>query len=147
VYIDFAHAAGSLASALAELRPFTRGRLIVVFGSTARSDHDRPGMGRAAAEFSDFFIITTDDPLSEDPVEIARDVQTGAANKAPGRDYEVVIDRRAAIRRAIEIAGAGDTVLLAGKGHERSMRTARGSEPWDERAEAEAAIRERLAVP
>jgi len=146
VYIDFAHAAGSLASALAELRPFTRGRLIVVFGSTARSDHDRPGMGRAAAEFSDFFIITTDDPLSEDPVEIARDVQSGAAGKAPGRDYEVVIDRRAAIRRAIEIARPGDTVLLAGKGHERSMRTARGSEPWDERTEAEAAIKERLAV-
>lgn len=146
VYIDFAHAAGSLASALAELRPFTKGRLIVVFGSTARADHDRPGMGRAAAEFSDFFIITTDDPLSEDPVEIARDVQTGAAGKAPGRDYEVVIDRRAAIRRAIELAGPGDTVLLAGKGHERSMRTARGSEPWDERAEAEAAIKERLKV-
>jgi len=146
VYIDFAHAAGSLASALAELRPFTHGRLIVVFGSTARSDHDRPGMGRAAAEFSDFFIITTDDPLSEDPVEIARDVQSGAEGKAPGRDFEVVIDRRAAIRRAIEIAQPGDTVLLAGKGHERSMRTARGSEPWDERGEAEAAIRERLAV-
>ena len=143
VYIDFAHAAGSLASALAELRPFTRGRLIVVFGSTARSDHDRPGMGRAAAEFSDFFIITTDDPLQEDPVEIARDVQSGAVGKSPGRDYEVVIDRRAAIRRAIEVARPGDTVLLAGKGHERSMRTARGSEPWDERAEAEAAIRDR----
>jgi len=143
VYIDFAHAAGSLASALAELRPFTRGRLIAVFGSTARSDHDRPGMGRAAAEFSDFFIITTDDPLSEDPAEIARDVQSGAAGKAPGRDYEIVIDRRAAIRRAMEVARPGDTVLLAGKGHERSMRTARGSEPWDERAEAEAAIRAR----
>jgi UDP-N-acetylmuramoyl-L-alanyl-D-glutamate--2,6-diaminopimelate ligase len=146
VYIDFAHAAGSLASALAELRPFTRGRLIVVFGSTARSDHDRPGMGRAAAEFSDFFIITTDDPLSEDPVEIARDVQAGVHGKSPGRDYEVVIDRRSAIRRAIEIAAPGDTVLLAGKGHERSMRTAHGSEPWDERAEAEAAIRERMAL-
>ncbi len=146
VYIDFAHAAGSLASALAELRPFTKGRLLVVFGSTARSDHDRPGMGRAAAEFSDFFIITTDDPLSEDPVEIARDVQSGASTKAPGRDYEVVIDRRAAIRRVMEIARPGDTVLLAGKGHERSMRTAKGSEPWDERAEAEAAIRERMAV-
>jgi len=146
VYIDFAHAAGALASALAELRPFTKGRLIVVFGSTARSDHDRPGMGRAAAEFSDFFIITTDDPLEEDPVEIARDVQSGAEGKAPGRDYEIVIDRRAAIRRAIELAGPGDCVLLAGKGHERSMRTASGSEPWDERAEAEAAIRDRMAV-
>ena len=146
VFIDFAHSAGALASALAELRPFTPGRLIVVFGSTARSDHDRPGMGRAAAENSDFFIITTDDPLGEDPVEIAREVQSGAEGKAPGRDYEIVIDRVAAIRRAIELARPGDCVLLAGKGHERSMRTAKGSEPWDERAVAEAAITERLAV-
>lgn len=147
VYIDFAHSAGALASALAELRPFTRARLIVVFGSTARSDHDRPGMGRAAAELSDFFVITTDDPMSEDPVEIAREVQSGAEGKAAGKDYEIVIDRRAAIRRAIEIARPGDCVLLAGKGHEHTMQTASGAEPWDERAEAEAAIRERLAVP
>lgn len=146
VFIDFAHSAGALASALAELRPFTKGRLIVVFGSTARSDHDRPGMGRSAAEFADFFIITTDDPLAEDPVEIARDVQSGAAGKAAGRDYEIVIDRRAAIRRAIDIARPGDCVLLAGKGHERSMQMAGWSEPWDERAEAESAIRDRLAV-
>ncbi len=146
VFIDFAHSAGALASALAELRPFTPGRLIVVFGSTARSDHDRPGMGRAAAEFADFFIITTDDPLQQDPVEIARDVQEGVEGKAPGLDYEIVIDRGAAIRRAIELARPGDCVLLAGKGHERTMRMASGSEPWDERAEAEAAIKERLAL-
>jgi UDP-N-acetylmuramoyl-L-alanyl-D-glutamate--2,6-diaminopimelate ligase len=147
VFIDFAHSAGALASALAELRPFTAGRLIAVFGATARSDHDRPGMGRAAAEFADFFIITTDDPLGEDPTEIARDVQSGAVGKAPGRDFEVMIDRRAAIRRAIEIARQGDCVLLAGKGHERTMQTASGSEPWNERAEAEAAIKEKLGLP
>jgi UDP-N-acetylmuramoyl-L-alanyl-D-glutamate--2,6-diaminopimelate ligase len=146
LFIDFAHSAGALASTLAELRPFTPGRLIAVFGSTARSNHDRPGMGRAAADFADFFIITTDDPLTEDPVEIARDVQAGVVGKSPGRDYEVVIDRRAAIRRAIEIAQPGDCVLLAGKGHERTMRTATGAEPWDERAEAEAAIREKLGL-
>ena len=144
VFIDFAHSAGALASALAELRPFTKGRLIAVFGATSRSDHDRPGMGRSAAQFADFFIITTDDPLGEDPAEIARDVQEGAQGKAPGRDYEIVIDRGAAIRRAVELAQPGDTVLLAGKGHERTMRAAR-VEPWDERAEAESAIRETLA--
>jgi UDP-N-acetylmuramoyl-L-alanyl-D-glutamate--2,6-diaminopimelate ligase len=143
VFIDFAHSAGALASALAELRPFTRGRLIAVFGSTARSDHDRPGMGKAAADLSDFFIITTDDPLGEDPAEIARDVQSGVVGKAPGRDYEIVLDRRAAIKRAIEVARSGDSVLLAGKGHERTMQMAAGAEPWDERAEAEAAIKER----
>jgi UDP-N-acetylmuramoyl-L-alanyl-D-glutamate--2,6-diaminopimelate ligase len=142
VFIDFAHSAGSLAATLAELRPFVEGRLIAVFGSTARSDHDRPGMGRAAAEGSDFFIITSDDPVDEDPAEIAREVQEGALGRAPGRDYEVVLDRRAAIRRAMEVARPGDVVLLAGKGHERSMITAAGKEPWDERAEAEAALRE-----
>jgi UDP-N-acetylmuramoyl-L-alanyl-D-glutamate--2,6-diaminopimelate ligase len=143
VFIDFAHSAGALASALAELRPFTRGRLIAVFGSTARSDHDRPGMGKAAADLSDFFIITTDDPLREDPAEIARDVQSGVIGKAPGMDYEIVLDRRSAIKRAIEVAKAGDSVLLAGKGHERTMQMSAGAEPWDERAEAEAAIREK----
>jgi UDP-N-acetylmuramoyl-L-alanyl-D-glutamate--2,6-diaminopimelate ligase len=141
VFIDFAHSAGALASALAELRPYTRGRLIAVFGSTARSDHDRPGMGKAAGDLADFFIITTDDPLREDPAEIARDVQSGVVGKAPGRDYEIVLDRQAAIRRAIDLAQPGDTVLLAGKGHERTMQMAEGSQPWDERVEAEAAIR------
>jgi UDP-N-acetylmuramoyl-L-alanyl-D-glutamate--2,6-diaminopimelate ligase len=142
VYVDFAHSAGALRSALAELRPLTTGRLLTVFGSTARSDHDRPGMGRAAAEGADFFIITTDDPLGEDPAEIAREVAAGAEGRVAGRDFDIILDRRAAIRRAVEMARPGDTVLLAGKGHERSMLTAEGREPWDERAIAEEAIRE-----
>jgi UDP-N-acetylmuramoyl-L-alanyl-D-glutamate--2,6-diaminopimelate ligase len=142
LYVDFAHSAGALRSALAELRPLTSGRLLTVFGSTARSDHDRPGMGRAAAEGADFFIITTDDPLGEEPAEIAREVAAGADGRVAGRDYDIILDRRAAIRRAVEMARPGDTVLLAGKGHERSMLTAEGREPWDERAIAEEAIRE-----
>ena len=141
VYIDFAHSAGALRSALNELRPHAEGRLILVFGSTARSDHDRPGMGAAAAEGADFFVITTDDPVDEDPAEIAREVQSGIVARAPGRDYEIVLDRRRAIRRAMEVARPGDVVLLAGKGHERTMYTAAGKEPWDERAVAEDAIR------
>jgi UDP-N-acetylmuramoyl-L-alanyl-D-glutamate--2,6-diaminopimelate ligase len=146
VYVDFAHSAGALGSVLAELRPLTRGRLIAVFGSTARSDHDRPGMGRAAERGADYFVITTDDPVDEDPAEIASDVASGVEAGRPGRDYEIVLDRPAAIRRAIELARPGDTILLAGKGHERTMVTAAGREPWDERAEAEAAIRARVAV-
>lgn len=144
VYIDFAHSAGALASTLSELRPWTQGRLIAVFGSTARSDHDRPGMGRAAARGADFFIITTDDPLGEDPMEIARQVQSGVAGRAMPDDYAVILDRRQAIREAIRAARPGDVVLLAGKGHERTMRGAAGAEPWDERALAEEAIRELL---
>jgi UDP-N-acetylmuramoyl-L-alanyl-D-glutamate--2,6-diaminopimelate ligase len=142
VYVDFAHSAGALRGTLAELRSLTPGRLLAVFGSTARSDHDRPGMGAAAAEVADFFIITTDDPVDDDPAEIAREVAAGAEGKVAGRDFDIILDRRAAIRRAIEMALPGDTVLLAGKGHEHSMITAAGREPWDERAEAEAAIRE-----
>jgi UDP-N-acetylmuramoyl-L-alanyl-D-glutamate--2,6-diaminopimelate ligase len=142
VFVDYAHSASSLASALRELRPFTQGRLIAVFGSTARADHDRPGMGRAAAAGADFFVITTDDPVDEDPAEIARQVSSGVEGRRPGQDFEVVLDRRAAIRRAIGLARPGDVVLLAGKGHERTMVTAAGREPWDERAEAEAALRE-----
>jgi len=142
VVIDFAHAAGALGNALAELRPHVQGRLLLVFGSTGRADHDRPGMGRAAAEGADWFVITSDDPVREDPAAIAREVAAGAAGRSEGRDYEIELDRRAAIRRALALAQPGDVVLLAGKGHERSMLTAAGKEPWDERAEAEAALRE-----
>lgn len=142
VYVDFAHSGGALAGALAELRALTDGRVLAVFGTTGRSDHDRPGMGRAAARGADFFVITTDDPVGEDPAELARQVARGAEGRQPGRDYEVELDRRAAIRRALAAARPGDAVLLAGKGHERTMITAAGAEPWDERAEAERALRE-----
>jgi UDP-N-acetylmuramoyl-L-alanyl-D-glutamate--2,6-diaminopimelate ligase len=69
-------------------------------------------------------------------------VEAGVVGRSPGRDYEVVLDRRAAIRLALERAAPGDVVLLAGKGHERTMRLAGGPVPWDERAEAEAALRD-----
>jgi UDP-N-acetylmuramoyl-L-alanyl-D-glutamate--2,6-diaminopimelate ligase len=142
VFIDYAHSASSLNSVLTELRESTPGRLIAVFGSTARSDHDRAGMGRAAAEHADYFVITTDDPIDESPSDIARDVALGAKD-ADAASFEIVLDRTEAIARAINIAGPGDTVLLAGKGHEKFMLfQGRRREPWDERAAAEAALRE-----
>jgi UDP-N-acetylmuramoyl-L-alanyl-D-glutamate--2,6-diaminopimelate ligase len=142
VYVDYAHSAGSLASVLGALRPQTAGRLLAVFGATARADHDRPGMGQAATTGSDWFVITTDDPVQEDPTEIVRQVESGIADRVRGRDYEVEPDRRRAIRLALSRARPGDTVLLAGKGHERAMILAEGPQPWDERGEAEAALRE-----
>lgn len=138
VYIDFAHSAVTLECVLRELRPGAGGRLLTVFGATARADHDRPGMGRAAARYADHFIITTDDPVSDDPADLARQVESGAG----GGRYEVILDRRAAIRRALALAGPGDTVLLAGKGHERTMLVAAGHEPWDELAEVVAGLAE-----
>lgn len=141
VYVDFAHSASGLASVLGEVRGVTPGRLLAVFGATGRSDHDRPGMGRAAARGSDWFAITTDDPVAEDPAEIASVVEAGVEGRVRGRDYEVLLDRRDAIRRALALARPGDAVVLAGKGHERTMIFGGRSEPWDERAEAEAALR------
>lgn len=142
VYVDFAHSAVALASVLRDLRRTAGGRLLVVFGASSRSGgHDPAGMGRAAAAMADFFVITTDDPVDVDPAELARQVEAGAGGREPGRDYEVELDRRAAIRRALALARPGDVVLLAGKGHERTLALAGGPVPWDERAEAEAGIR------
>jgi UDP-N-acetylmuramoyl-L-alanyl-D-glutamate--2,6-diaminopimelate ligase len=144
VYVDFAHSAMGLETVLADLRERlgSDGRLLAVFGATARADHDPAGMGRAAARWADFFVITTDDPLAEDPAELARRVEEGVEGRRQGRDYEIVLDRRAAVRRAVELARPGDIVLLAGKGHEQTLLLAQGPVPWDERTEAERAIRE-----
>ena len=142
LYVDFADSPLSLHNMLSAMRAAARGRLLVMFGATGRSDHGRAGMGRAAAEHADYFVITTDDPVGEDPAELARHVEAGVTGRRPGRDYEVVLDRREAIRRLIGAAGPGDVVVLAGKGHEQTMMLAGGSVPWDDRAEAEAALRD-----
>lgn len=140
VYLDFAHSSLRLHSVLGELKANTPGRLIAVFGATGRGDHDPAGMGRAAARQADFFIITTDDPAGADPADLARQVEAGAVGRRRGTDYEIVLDRRDAIRRAIQVARPGDVVILAGKGPERTMLLADGPVPWDEQAEAEAAL-------
>ncbi|WP_433190165.1 Mur ligase family protein [Actinoallomurus sp. CA-150999] len=142
VYLDFAHSSLRLRSVLSELRTTTSGRLIAVFGATGHADHDPAGMGGAAAEYADFFILTTDDPAGKDPVDLARQIESGVGARRRGIDYEVILDRRAAIRRAIEMARPGDVVVLAGKGPERTMLLADGPAPWDEQAEAEDALDE-----
>jgi UDP-N-acetylmuramoyl-L-alanyl-D-glutamate--2,6-diaminopimelate ligase len=112
---DYAHTPDALSRALAALRPLTKTRLIVVFGCGGDRDAGkRPLMGRAAAAGADHSIVTSDNPRSEEPEAIIADILPGigAAN------HEVVVDRRAAIARALEIAGPEDTILLAGKGHE-----------------------------
>jgi UDP-N-acetylmuramoyl-L-alanyl-D-glutamate--2,6-diaminopimelate ligase len=141
VYVDFADSPLSLSNMLAALRPPNGRRLMVVFGATGRSDHGRAAMGRAAGDLADFFVITTDDPVAEDPADLARQVEAGIVGRERGRDFEVVLDRRAAIRRAFEAAAPGDVVVLAGKGHEQTMMLADGPIPWDDRSEAEAALR------
>ena len=113
VYIDYAHTADALEAAIAALRPHVKGRLITVFGAGGdRDTGKRPEMGRVAARLSDVVIVTDDNPRNEDPSKIRAEVIAGApgAIEVPGR--------RDAIAQAVAMAGEGDIVLVAGKGHE-----------------------------
>jgi len=136
VIVDYAHTADSLSKVLATLRPVTPGRLIVVFGSAGERDRQkRPAMGRIAAQMADFFVITDEDPREEDREQILREIAAGAeeVGKRKGRDFLCIADRAEAIGAAFASARAGDTVLLAGKGHEQSIIMGRTKLPWDDR--------------
>jgi UDP-N-acetylmuramoyl-L-alanyl-D-glutamate--2,6-diaminopimelate ligase len=116
VLVDYAHTEDALRNVLSCLRPMVRGRLVVVFGCGGDRDRGkRPKMGRAAAELADQVVLTSDNPRSESPMDIIREVAAGI--EARGR-YTVVEDRRSAIALAIRTAKKDDVVLIAGKGHE-----------------------------
>ena len=145
VIVDYAHTPESLDKVLGLLRPLTKGRLIAVFGSAGERDRaKRPRLAEVAAKHSDFFVITQEDPRLEDPAGILAEIEAGAtgAGKARGKDYVVIDDRREAVRDAMRRAQAGDTVLLAGKGHEGSIIVGEEKRPWDEAAAARDALRE-----
>jgi UDP-N-acetylmuramoyl-L-alanyl-D-glutamate--2,6-diaminopimelate ligase len=126
---DYAHTPDALRRALAALRPLTRTRLIVVFGCGGdRDPGKRPLMGQAAAAGADHSIVTSDNPRSEEPEAIIADILPGLGSA----DHEVVVDRRAAIARALEVAGPEDTILLAGKGHEDYQIVGDEVRPLDE---------------
>ena len=143
VIIDYAHTGPSFRKLLGVLRPLTRGRLIAVFGSAGeRAPERRAGMGFVAAELADLSILTSEDPRREDPDAIIADIAEAlrAAGRVEGRDFRRCPDRTEAIRLAIEMAGADDLVVLAGKGHEQSIIVGDRKLPWDERAAALAAL-------
>jgi UDP-N-acetylmuramoyl-L-alanyl-D-glutamate--2,6-diaminopimelate ligase len=148
VVVDYAHSPASLSLVLDELGPEARsagGGLIAVFGSAGERDVDkRPMMGRIAGERCRLVIITDEDPRGEDRDSILREIAAGAtaAGRTLGRDLLLVPERRAAVREAVAQARPGDVVLLAGKGHEVTILYADRVEPWDERAEAIAALAE-----
>ena len=111
---------------------------MLVFGHAGERDPaSRPAMGQIAAELSDYTIVSMDDPLNEDPAEIAEVIAEGAtaAGAVRGRDFEIDVDRASAIRRLIAWARPGDTILLAGKGHERRMLVRDERLDWNDRAE------------
>ncbi len=117
VIVDYAHTPDGLINILSSVREFTTGNVITVFGCGGDRDRaKRPLMGKAAGQLSDYCIITSDNPRSEDPAAILDDAEPGVAETQCS--YEKLVDRKAAIFRAVMMAQPGDTVVIAGKGHE-----------------------------
>ncbi len=126
---DYAHTPDALVRALAALRPFVSGKLILVFGAGGdRDPGKRPIMGAAAEAGADKVIVTSDNPRTEDPDAIIDEIERGMS-----LPHDRVTDRRKAIARAIDVAGPGDTILLAGKGHETYQVVGTEKHPFDER--------------
>ncbi len=147
VVVDYAHTPDALAKVLGALRTTTPGRLFVVFGSAGERDvAKRAAMGAIAAGLADQVVVTSEDPRGEDPGAICEAIAAGAeaAGGEPGATVHVIVDRAEAVDFAIAAALPGDTVLLAGKGHEASILVGRAPRPWSERAAAEAALRRRV---
>ena len=144
VIVDYAHTPDSLAKVLAILRPLTMGKLMLVFGSAGERDVlKRPIMGRIAAQMTDFFVITDEDPREEDRNKILREIASGseAEGKREGHDFLCIADRTRAIATVLARAQAGDTILLAGKGHEQSIIIGREKISWDDRHVAREQLR------
>ncbi|HWB70054.1 MAG TPA: UDP-N-acetylmuramoyl-L-alanyl-D-glutamate--2,6-diaminopimelate ligase, partial [Solirubrobacterales bacterium] len=140
VLVDYAHTPDSLTNVLSAARRLTDGRVISVFGAGGDRDRDkRPKMGRAAVELSDLAIVTSDNPRSEKPEAIIAEVLAGAGG---GAGVEVEPDRRAAIALAFAKARPGDTVVIAGKGHEQGQEFEAGRKlPFDDREVAREELR------
>jgi UDP-N-acetylmuramyl-tripeptide synthetase len=140
VVVDYAHTPDALEQVLRAARKLTQGKLISVFGCGGDRDRSkRPLMGRVATTLSDYSIITSDNPRSEDPLEIIFQIRDGIPAYAgtncwsEGQRYELVPDRRSAIQRAIEMAEKGDMVVIAGKGHENYQILKHGRIHFDDR--------------
>jgi len=136
VVVDYAHTDDALRNLLETARPLAPGRLITVFGCGGDRDRTkRPLMGAVAGRLSDLIVITSDNPRSEDPNRIIEEVQRGITpdtRRDSAQRLLTIVDRRAAITRAIELAKAGDVVLVAGKGHEKYQVIGGQTLPFDD---------------
>lgn len=139
-YVDYAHTPDALETVLNALRPHTEGRLVVVFGCGGDRDRGkRPVMGGIATRLADRAIVTDDNPRTEDPASIRREVLAGCAGATPA---EEIGDRAEAIREAVRGLGPGDVLLVAGKGHEQGQIVGTTVRPFDDADEIRAALRE-----
>ena len=145
VLVDYAHTPDSLESLLRAARPLTRGRLLCVFGCGGDRDRGkRLLMGEIAARLADRAIVTSDNPRSEDPQAIVAQILAGIDDRGP---TEAIVDRHAAIERAVGVAQAGDVVVIAGKGHEQGQEFERGRKiAFDDVTVAREALRARLVA-
>lgn len=142
VFIDYAHMGHALENVLGSLRRLCKGKLIAVFGAGGDRPPDRrTQMGSVAARMADLTVITSDNPRSEDPLKIIAAIE-GAFRGAGGKDCRVEPDRRKAISLALAAASSGDVVCIAGKGHETGQLVLGQTYPFDDKAEAAAALRE-----
>jgi UDP-N-acetylmuramoyl-L-alanyl-D-glutamate--2,6-diaminopimelate ligase len=140
VLVDYAHTPDSLENVLRAARRLGEGRVIAVFGAGGDRDRGkRPRMGRAGAELSDLAIVTSDNPRSEEPEAIVAEILAGIDDRG---GVEAEVDRRAAIALALSRAATGDTVVIAGKGHEQGQEFENGRKlPFDDREVAREELR------
>lgn len=132
IMLDYAHTAESLENILQASKTYTPGKVICVFGCGGDRDKEkRPRMGEVAGRLADYTIVTTDNPRTEKPEDIIADIEAGIS-KTKGK-YEIVVDRREAIAKAIKMMGKRDLVILAGKGHETYQEINGEKFPFDER--------------
>jgi UDP-N-acetylmuramoyl-L-alanyl-D-glutamate--2,6-diaminopimelate ligase len=145
ILVDYAHTPDALRNVLTAVRPFTHRKLILLFGCGGDRDPiKRPIMGRIGRELSDALIVTSDNPRTESPQRIIDEIEKGVFDVGSDeKPYFRIADRRDAIRKAIEIAHSGDTVLLAGKGHESYQILGVEKIPFNDKEVAESIIHEK----
>jgi UDP-N-acetylmuramoyl-L-alanyl-D-glutamate--2,6-diaminopimelate ligase len=146
VIVDFAHTPDSFEKLFKDLKPVVKGKLIVMFGSAGRRDETKRAVqGELAGKYCDEVIVTEEDDRDVDGLEIMNQIAGGAeiAGKVRDKDLFLVHDRTKAITFAVERAKHGDTVLLLGKGHEKTIERANGENDWDEIGTAHAALKKR----
>lgn len=142
VIVDYAHTPHALEQVLLALKPHVEGRLVTVFGCGGDRDRDkRQIMGRVACQHSDRVVVTSDNPRSENPAEILRDIERGCSG-----DYRLVEDRAEAIALAVAEAGRGDCIVIAGKGHEAYQLVEGERLPFSDAAQAREALERRARL-
>lgn len=146
VIVDYAHTPDGLENILQSARDFVEGKIITIFGCGGERDRSkRPVMGSIAARYSDYSILTSDNPRGEDPWQIIKEVEVGLREvKGPGTGYTVQPERYEAIKLGIELARPGDIVIIAGKGHENYQVFGDFTVPFNDREVAEEIIKQRL---